>query len=125
MKQYEQDIETKYDLIADMRAQAEDKLRKLEVQKRVLEGRSIALKQQVNFLKITVDGKTRQLQDNDAGSNLDALEQKIKQYGQTLYKLSSFITQQTCESDYRAEMHSCLDMTAQINKLVQEQVQKP
>lgn len=125
MKQYEKEMTEKYDNIEDMRAQGAMQQQKLELSKKQLEERSTALRQQVNFLKLRFDSKRQQLQDNDAATSLEAQEQKIRQFGQTLYTLRSFIGQKTSESDFRGSMASCLDIAGQLNKLLQEQAQRP
>ena len=38
----------------------------------------------------------------------------------TLYTLRSFILQKTSESDFRGEMASCLDVAAQLNRMLQD-----
>eukprot|EP00930_Biecheleria_cincta_P049840 TRINITY_DN35043_c0_g1_i1.p1 TRINITY_DN35043_c0_g1~~TRINITY_DN35043_c0_g1_i1.p1 ORF type:complete len:628 (+),score=189.42 TRINITY_DN35043_c0_g1_i1:93-1976(+) len=125
MKQYEKEMTEKYDNIEDMRAQGAMQQQKLETSKKQLEERSTALRQQVNFLKLRFDSKRQQLKDNDAASSLEAQEQKIRQFGQTLYTLRSFIGQKTSESDFRGSMACCLDIAGQLNKLLQEQAQRP
>lgn len=125
MKQYEKEMTEKYDNIEDMRAQGALGLQKLESSKKSLEERSGALRQQVNFLKLRFDSKRQQLQDDEAAANLEAQEQKIRQFGQTLHTLRSFISQKTSESDFRGEMAYCLDVAGQLNKLLQEQALRP
>lgn len=118
-KQYETDIEEKYDLVDEMKEQGAQQLRNLEAQKRFLEARSSALKQQVGFLKIRHESKRQQLADDEAAANLEEKETKIRQFGQTLYTLRSFITQKCSESNYETERSECLNMSNQINKILQ------
>merc|ERR1719335_1013405 len=118
-------METKYDLISEMRTQGEEQLKQLEAQKKDLEIRLSAFKQQVGFLKLRYESKRQQLTDNDCASHLESQEQKIRQFGQTLYTLRSFITQKNAESNFNGEMANCLDMATQINKLLQEQTFRP
>lgn len=125
MQQYEHDIETKYDLVADMRMQGDAQLKRLEARKAALESRISALRQQVGFLKLRLESRKQQLSDDDAANGLDAQELKIRQFGQTLYTLRSFIAQKSGESDYRSEMGACHDMAAQINKILQDQALRP
>jgi len=120
MRQYENDIATKYDLVDDMRKQGEAKMADLASRKALLEARAQALRQQVGFLKLRHDSKRQQLSDDQTATNLEAQEQKIRQFGQTLYTLQSFITQKNSESDFRSEMGACLDMAGQINKILQD-----
>jgi len=125
MQQYEHDIETKYDLVADMRMQGDAQLKRLEARKASLENRISALKEQVEFLRIRKNSRKQQLSEDDAANGLDAQELKIRQFGQTLYTLRSFIAQKSGESDYRSEMGACHDMAAQINKILQDQALRP
>uniref|UniRef100_A0A7S1Q1B7 Intraflagellar transport protein 74 homolog n=1 Tax=Alexandrium catenella TaxID=2925 RepID=A0A7S1Q1B7_ALECA len=125
MRQYEHEIATKYDLVDEMRASGELRLQELAAQKASLESRNQALRQQVGFLKLRHDSKRQQLTDDTAAANLDAQEQKMRQFGQTLYTLQSFITQKNSESDFRGEMGACLDMAGTINKILQEQMFRP
>lgn len=133
MRQYESDIETKYDLVADMRAKGEEHLKQLEKQKHFLESRLSALKQQVGFLRLRYDSKRRQLTDHESGTNqaaqnatnLDIQERKIGQLGLTLYTLRSFITTKSSEADFCAEMGATLGIASQINKILQDQAHRP
>lgn len=118
MRQYEDEIENKYTLVAEMRAQGEEQTRQLEARKKALEQRALAVKQQVNFQKLKCDSKKQQLADNEVASSLEAQEQKIRQFGQTLQTLRSFINQKTSETNYGREMGACMDMAAQINKIL-------
>lgn len=132
MRQYEKDIEQKYDLIDDMRLQGEEQLKQRKEQRKFLESRLAALKQQVGFLKLRYESKRQQLTDNENGTNqdvqnatnLDTQEQKIRQFGQTLFALRSFITSKSNESNYQNEMESTLEMAGLINKMLQEQTQR-
>lgn len=118
-KQYETDIEEKYDLVEEMKEQGAQQLKALEAQKQFLEARNAALKQQVGFLKIRHESKRQQLADDEAAANLEEKETKIRQFGQTLYTLRSFITQKSSESNYETERSECLNMSNQINKILQ------
>jgi len=120
MKQYEHDIETRYDHIGDMRSECEVQLQSLETRKVQLDARASALRQQVGFLRLRNESRRQQLADDEAASNLEAQEQKIRQFGHTLYSLKSFINQKTSESDFAAEKESCLEKANCINKILQE-----
>jgi len=125
MKQYEHQIETKYNLVDEMRRQGVQQQQQLEAQRQHFESRLFSLKQQVGFLKLKYDSKQQQLMDTSTASNLEAQEQKIRQFGQTLHTLRSFITQKNSESNFQSEMANCLDMAAQMNKLLQDQIARP
>lgn len=125
MKQYEYEIANKYDRVGWLKENGEEKLIALERAKLALQSRQTALKRQVTQLRIGVDGKKRQLLDDETGANLEAQEKKIGQYGQTLHTLRSYIDQKCSETDCRFEMSTCLDTCQQINKMLQEQTQRP
>jgi intraflagellar transport protein 74 len=120
MRQYEEEIETKFDRVGDLRQDGEQRLRLLEDRKRFLESRVSALRQQVGFLKLKNEGRKQELADDQAASNLDAHEQKIRQFGQTLHTLRSFIQQKTAESDFTGEMSSVLNIAGALNKILLE-----
>lgn len=120
MRQYEKEITERYDRIEEMKAQGAFEAQRLEGSKKGLEERSQALRQQVNFIRLRYDGKRQQLQDDETAAALEAQEQRIRQFGQTLYTLRSFILQKTSESDFRGEMAYCLEIAAQLNKMLQE-----
>mmetsp|Transcript_13097 Transcript_13097/g.27433 ORF Transcript_13097/g.27433 Transcript_13097/m.27433 type:complete len:621 (+) Transcript_13097:93-1955(+) len=120
MRQYEEEIETKFDRVGDLRQDGEQRLRLLEERKRFLESRVSALRQQVGFLKLKNEGRKQELADDQAASNLDAHEQKIRQFGQTLHTLRSFIQQKTAESDFTGEMSSVLNIAGALNKILLE-----
>lgn len=119
MEQYEKDIEVKFEKVAAMQSEGAAHLKNLEATKAVLEKRSTALKQQVGFLKLKHEIKRQQLTDDEVAANLDAQEQKIRQFGQTLYTLRSFITQKHSESDFRSEKSAVMEMVSMINTICQ------
>jgi len=125
MKQYEKEMTEKYDNIEDMQMQGQVFLQKLESSKKLLEERSAAMRQQVTSLQLRYDAKRQQLQDDETSQSLEAQETKIRQFGQTLHTLRSFIYSKTSESDFRGEMAVCLDIAGQLNKMLQEQAQRP
>lgn len=125
MKQDEKEMAERYDKIEDMKAQGALELQKLEESKRNLEERSVALRQQVNFIRLRYDSKRQQLQDDETAANLEGYESKIRQFGQTLHTLRTFILQKTSESDFRGEMASCLDVAGQLNKMLQDSALRP
>jgi len=72
-------------------------------------------------LKLRYDSKRQQLLDDEAASKLEAQEQKIRQFGQTLFTLRSFILQKNSESNFNGELSTCLDISGHLNKMLQEQ----
>merc|ERR1719486_244159 len=102
-----------------MQGEGQGKLRQLEERKQFLEGRLSTLRQQVGFLRLRHESRRQQLADDEAASAIEAQEQKIRQFGQTLFTLQSFIKQKSCESDYNIEMNACLQAAFDINKILQ------
>jgi len=120
MQQYEQDIEQKYDRTGEMQGEGQFKLRQLEERKQFLEGRLSTLRQQVGFLRLRHESRRQQLADDEAAAAIEAQEQKIRQFGQTLFTLQSFIKQKSSESDFNFEMGACLQAAVDINKILQD-----
>jgi len=120
MQQYVQDIEQKYDRISDMQGEAELRTQQLAQRKMFLEGRLSTLKQQVGFVRLRHEARKNQLADDQTASAIESQEQKIRQFGQTLFTLRSFIKQKSSESDYYPEMSTCLQIATEVNKILQE-----
>lgn len=118
--QYEQGIEQKYDRVGEMQEEGGETLRKLEARKDFYTARLSTLKQQVNFLRLRCESRRQQLADDEAAAAIEVQEQKIRQFGQTLFALRSFIKQKTSESDYTAEMSVSLQIAADINNMLQD-----
>jgi len=119
--QYEEEIATKFDRLDEMQQEGGQRLTWLEARKKQLEGRNFALRQQVGFLKLKYESRRQQLADDTAASNLESQEQKIKQFGQSLNALRSFIKQKTVETDFGQEHSSCFGIAGQLNKILMEQ----
>merc|ERR1719463_264816 len=119
-QQYEMDIEQKYDRVGEMQGEGQQRLKQLEERKQFLEGRLSTLRQQVGFLRLRHESRRQQLQDDETASAIEAQEQKIRQFGQTLFTLQSFIKQKSSESDFNFEMNSCLQAAHEINKILQD-----
>lgn len=120
MQQYEQDIEQKYDRVGEMQGDGAAKTRQLAERKQFLEGRVSTLRQQVGFLRLRNESRRQQLTDDEAASAIEAQEQKIKQFGQTLFTLQSFIKQKSNESDFVFELSNCMQAQQEINKILQD-----
>eukprot|EP00927_Polykrikos_kofoidii_P073617 TRINITY_DN69634_c0_g1_i1.p1 TRINITY_DN69634_c0_g1~~TRINITY_DN69634_c0_g1_i1.p1 ORF type:complete len:677 (+),score=184.54 TRINITY_DN69634_c0_g1_i1:217-2031(+) len=120
-KQYEEEIEQKFDRVDEMRHEGTERLKVFEVRKKAMETRLAALKQQLGFLKLRHESKRQQLADNEAATSLDNHEQKIKQYGQNVNALKTFINQKTAETDFSSESATCFDIANTLNKLLLEQ----
>jgi len=120
MQQYVQDIEGKYDRISEMQGEGELKSQQLIQRKMFLEGRLSTFKQQVGFLRLRHEARKDQLGEDAAAAAIESQEQKIRQFGQTLFTLRSFIKQKSSESDYYPEMNNCLMAATEVNKILQE-----
>lgn len=120
MKQYQEEIETKFEHVATMKSDGNDRVKSLEVRKKYMEGRKSALQQQAGFLKLRHQSKKQQLSEDAVVSSLDAQEQKIGQFGQNLYALNAFITQKSLEVDFQYEQTVCLDRASELNRMLLE-----
>jgi len=120
MKQYEEEIENKFDRLSDMTSAGQAQSAMLQERKSLLEGNVDVLRQQVSALRLKHDSKKQQLVDDEAAANLDAQEKKIGQFGQTLHALNSFIKQKTGETDFGGEFKQCLEISATLNKILLE-----
>jgi len=120
MQQYEQDIEQKYDRVGEMQSEGSSKNMRLGERKQFLETRLSSLRQQVGFLRLRHESRRQQLADDESAAAIEAQEQKIRQFGQTLFTLKSFIKQKQGESDYILEMGVCMNTASEINKILQE-----
>merc|ERR1712151_48241 len=120
MKQYEDEIATKFDRLGDMQTSGTDQIKRLAARKQQLESSVSVLKQQVGVLKLKHDSRKQQLLDDEVASSLGGQEEKIKQFGQTLNHLNSFIKQRNSETDYQGEMATCLDISGILNKFLLE-----
>jgi intraflagellar transport protein 74 len=125
MEQYENDIKNKYDRVSEMQGEGGQKIKQLEERKLFLEGRLSTLKQQVGFLRLRHESRRQQLADDETASAIEAQEQKIRQFGQTLFTLQSFIKQKSSESDFQYEMATCLQAANELNKILQERRPSP
>lgn len=120
MQQYEEEIANKFERVGEMQARGAGSLRSLDARRTFLEGRAACFRQQVSFLKLKHDSRKQQLVDDETAQKLDAQEQNIRQFGQTLHTLRAFIRQRTAEANFEAEMDNCLNISGQLNKMLQE-----
>lgn len=118
--QYNHDIATKFDLIEDMRAQKLEQISMLHARKAVLASRAENFQSQISFLKLRGESKKQQLQEDSIESGLQSQELKLQQYQQNAFHLRHFIDTKQAESSYAEQMNSCLDMSDQINQILQQ-----
>eukprot|EP00927_Polykrikos_kofoidii_P077192 TRINITY_DN74160_c0_g1_i1.p1 TRINITY_DN74160_c0_g1~~TRINITY_DN74160_c0_g1_i1.p1 ORF type:complete len:602 (+),score=177.09 TRINITY_DN74160_c0_g1_i1:325-2130(+) len=117
---YEEEIMEKFDRVDEMRASGEMILAGLTDRKSYLDGRNLTLRQQVGLLKLKRDSRKQQLADDEVAAGLDNQENKIKQYGQNLNALTSFLSQKEAETNKEGETAVCIDCAAQLNKMLLE-----
>jgi len=120
MKMYQDEISNRFDKVQDMQAVGSSRLQELESRKAFLGGRLALFQQQVSLLKLKHDSRKQQLADDSVAQGLESHEQKIRQFGQTLHTLRTFIRSKTSESDYCVELANCLDLTGALNKMHME-----
>lgn len=120
MQQYERDIEEKYDRVSDLQGEGVAKQRNWQERKVFLEGRLSTLRQQSGFLRLRYETRRQQLADDETALAIEAQEQKIRQFGQTLFALQSFIKQKENESGYYIELQTCLQDANEINRILQD-----
>merc|ERR1712217_86992 len=97
----------KFDRVSEVRTDGEARLKRLRERKQHLETTLSVMRQQVGFLRLRNESKKQQLKDDKVSSDLDIQEKKIQQFGQTLYALTSFITQRSAETDVQGELKTC------------------
>jgi intraflagellar transport protein 74 len=119
MEQYQQEMASNLD-IPELQEGARARTQLLEARREHLEARSAALRQQVRFLGLRLESRKQQLADDAVAAGLEGQEQKIRQFGQTLHALRSYIGQKAAESDYRKELDFCMDTANQLNKILME-----
>jgi len=117
MQSYNDEISNKFDKVQDMQANGNEQLKAMGERRAVLDGRLTSLRQQLSFLKLKHDSRKQQLADDECAQGLEAQEQKIRQFGQTLHTLRTFIWSKTAESNYDGELNSCMELTGQLNKM--------
>lgn len=117
--EYKHEIETKFDLVEDVRAQKSDQIEKLHKRKAFLLDQGEHLKNQIGFLKLKTESKKQQLAEDSIESGLQAQETKMKQYRQNACHLQDFIAMKQAESDYSQEMETSLGICEQINQILQ------
>jgi intraflagellar transport protein 74 len=117
--QHKHEIETKFDHIEEMRVQKLDQINELQKRKVLLLDRVEHFKSQINFLKLKTEGKKQLLLEDSVESGLQSQETKLQQFQQNVNHLQAFIAAKQGESDYSQELGTCLDMSEQINQILQ------
>jgi len=122
INQYQNELKTTLEFVDDMKADKENQISNLQRKRVGLETREAALKKQVNFLELRYEGKKQQLLENETYNDLEAQEQKLKQYEQNLFHLQTFISTKTAETDYQPQLKKLLDTSEQVNQIIQKQL---
>merc|ERR1712039_1010948 len=76
-KQYEDEMENKFDRLGDMQTSGSDQIQRLGTRKQYLEGTISVLKQQVGVLRLKHDSRKQQLVDDVIAYGLHSQEDKI------------------------------------------------
>jgi len=122
IEQYQNEIKTTYEFVDDMKAKKEQEIISLTTRRNQLEVRQQSLWKQVNFLQLHYEGKKQQLLENETYADLEAQEQKVKQYEQNRFHLQTFINTKTKETDYQPELKRVLETAEQVNQIIQKQL---
>jgi len=77
-----------------------------------------AVRQQVQQLSHQIEKRKKDIAGNDAMKRVDALEQKLRTYTQTVLQLSEFINTRKRESDYEGVAKEVASITADINAFI-------
>lgn len=77
-----------------------------------------AIKQQTHLLAVGFDKRKRELASNETMKRVDALEQKLRTYSQTVFSLSDFINTRKRESDYKNLLNQVAKMTSDANTTI-------
>ncbi|CAD7934197.1 unnamed protein product [Amoebophrya sp. A120] len=114
----EKEIQEKYLHVDSMRAEKQMQTTELTRRKAKYDQRLAQLHNLVHFLQIKVDGKKQQLSDNETNQNLEALENKIKQYEQNLFHMQTFIATREAEADFSQQRDKVLNTMEAVNKIL-------
>lgn len=120
MRQYQSDIDTKFNYVEDMRGEKQQTVSTVHEKGKGLEVRLGVLKKQIGFLKLRLEGKRQQLADDETYAAIGAQEQKIRQFEQNCFHLNSFIAQKTSESNFQQELETSLTLSEQINLILKQ-----
>jgi intraflagellar transport protein 74 len=120
MNQYNDEMATKFDLVEEMRAQKLQQISTLQSRKALLADRAANFQNQISFLKLRSESKKQQLLEDSIESGLQSQELKLQQYQQNAFHLRLFIDTKQAESDYTQPMSACMDMSEQINQILQQ-----
>lgn len=102
--------------IAGLRTAADRTRKQLQGAKRGYVSRRDAIKQQVNMVTNAYEQKKSSLAENDTARAMEALENKLRHYEQSIFHLREFIETKEHETNYLALKDDCNRMIDDLNK---------
>eukprot|EP00392_Amoebophrya_sp_AT5.2_P003995 g4000.t1 len=117
-QQMQREIDEKFLHVDGMKAEKSMQTAELTRRKAKFDVRLAQLHNMVHFLQIRVEGKKQQLADNETNQNLEALENKIKQYEQNLFHMQTFIATREAEADFTGPRAKVLSQMDAVNKIL-------
>ncbi|XP_013407954.1 intraflagellar transport protein 74 homolog [Lingula anatina] len=109
-----------YGDIPKLKAQAEEKKKKLAEDKITLQKRRDTIKQLVQDLSADYESLKVQLGDNETFAQLGNLERKWQHHEQNNFVMKEFIAAKTMECDYRPIMKTVSTLVADYNQLLMD-----
>merc|ERR1711937_298920 len=122
MKQFKNDIETKYNHVDRAKEDGENMLRQLDVRRDAMMEKVKVMKLQVTAKKLQYDSLKQQLADNETHKALEAQEGKLRQIQKSVLFLSTYCASKSGESDYSGMQRNVLDLAEQVNQHLQKQM---
>jgi intraflagellar transport protein 74 len=125
MKQFKNDIETKYNHVDRAKEDGENMLRQLDVRRDAMMEKVKVMKLQVTAKKLQYDSLKQQLADNETHKALEAQEGKLRQIQKSVLYLSTYCASKSGESDYSGMQRNVLDLVESVNQHLQKQMLQP
>merc|ERR1739848_869595 len=125
MKQFTNDIETKYNNVDSFKEEGESMLRQLDQRRESVMEKVKVMSQQVTSKKLQHDTLKQQLADNDTHKALETQEGKLRQIQKSVLYLSTYCASKQGESDYSGMQRNVLDLVEQVNQHLQKQMLQP
>ncbi|KAM4708029.1 intraflagellar transport protein 74 homolog [Discoglossus pictus] len=112
-----------YSNLDALKSSAEDKKKKLQEDKIILNKRRDTFKKTLEQLNSELEKLKAQLQENETHSQLTNLERKWQHHEQNNFVMKEFIATKSQESDYRHVMKNVTKQIAEYNKTITEALQ--
>jgi len=125
MKQFKQDIATKYNHVDRAKEDGESTLHQLDERREITMEKVKVMKLQVTAKKLQLDTLKQQLADNETHKALETQEGKLRQIQKSVLYLDGYVRSKAGESDYKAMQVNCLDLVEQVNQHLQRQMLQP